>query len=271
MSKNLGKLYLSDVKKSLSRWGSWEPTTKYALGDIGLLINDNEFDIQGKYLELDSNQKLSIESELAADVIEAISYSSSEGTSLKFGVKAELDPNLPSTPKGKSEAKLEFDKEGAFYFVINNCCTYRIKNMHSLEQQVLDLYAKKVWDKNWVIVTQIMQAEKGSFYISQSKKSSMTFAIEGDLKTQVIDFGDASANFSLSSQTGKILILKDGTNFTPMFKLAKLKLNWFDGDKDSFSTIFGVDGVEEPIDLLTPEYLQEYPEIREKLKLKEFI
>ena len=261
----LAELYTSDIKKSLDKWSPWQPNEKYSLGDIGICHGDR-FEKLTSFKDLPI--KADFESEIAVEKTKLYSYMSKEGTSFSFGANASVNPNVPATSLS-AKAELEFSKAGSFYFVVRDYYEERVKDLYILKNCILQLYGSYIWEKEWAIITQIMHAENGTFFISESKNSKMTFSVKGNVKGSVLDFGDANAGISLEHQTGKILKIEDSPNITPTFKLARIQSRPF--KDDIVTTMLGLEGDVDPIDFITPEAIRKYPGIKERLVLEEFI
>ena len=126
-------IYSKGIKKKLKNyWAAWLPTTKYELGDIGVL--------NGYYFEkVGSLASLKIPFVTAADNSPSpIEFVSESGVSITIKLAGEMNEAFASVPQGRAGLKIDFGSQGAF---IMQCpATYEpaISDPIALQREIID-------------------------------------------------------------------------------------------------------------------------------------
>ncbi len=253
------ELYVNGIKKKLKHyWAAWLPSTRFSLGDVGIL--------KGNFFHgISSLKNVGIEFKEDRDKEPSpIDYVSESGVSVHFKMTGETNDFLPTIPQAKSGIGIEFSKQGAF--VVQAAETYEqtIKDLLHLQDQIIPAFMKGDWDKNWAVIIKIIEAPVASFLISNSSESKIEFSAEADLSSGLAELGKASAKFAIHSQKGDVLKILGAKGVSPLFMLAQIKSNFL--GSPSFSTK-SFTGTNQPIDFITPKNACENKEIADSLTL----
>jgi hypothetical protein len=198
------QVYVNGIKKQLNNYyGAWLPSTRFELGDVGL-VKDNLFN---KVTSLE-NLGISFKESRASDSTK-IEYVSESGVSRVIKAAGQLNPNLPNIPEGQAGIGIEFSKEGAFIIQAEESYEPFIEDLVKLEKDISQVYQEGNWKSRWVV-------------ISNTSQSKIELSAEGDVALQGISLGNTQAKFAVRAETGNVLKFIDAENITPFFKLLQI-------------------------------------------------
>ena len=239
-------LYINGIKEKLKNyWAPWLPSSKYSLGDVGILEGN-------LFKKLSSLKDLSISfDESQSNELGLIDYVSESGVEVSFEASGQVNTNVANIPEAKASINIRFTSMGAFVVQIPKTNEVSIDNLLSLQGSIISAFKSGLWDKNWVVITKIINAPFATFLISNSSKSNVEFEIEGDLNHGLAELGNAQAQLSLRSQTGDILKIIGAKDVTPFFQLSKLRFPI--GRFPMLREAKGFKGEIDPMHYVTPE------------------
>jgi endonuclease G len=232
--------YTSDLKKKFGYYATWNPGLTLKLGDIGI-IKSNVFRKIGEL------QKLGIEFSVELDTTPTDLKYSSKG-SVSLTTKLSGAATMPGSSLGQLDAGIlvEFTKENAILFQANNTLTHLINDTIHLGEAVLELFKAGKWDKNWVVITELVVAPSATILISNASGAKIELKANAQVNAPALDI--ANAKLQLSTQFSRAMeteiISKEG--LTPLFNVMGIKTSLF--SSPDFKAM-GITG----IDLLTPE------------------
>jgi len=213
--------YTDEMKKKFGYYATWNPGVPLKLGDIGTL-NDNVF------TRLSNLSDRGIEFEIREDLTKTPLEHSSEGS---VSVTTKLSGTV--APQGSVLTNLdagiivEFSKENSTLFKANNTTSPSIKDAIKLEEQVLDLYRKGKWNKNWAIVTELVEAENATVIISNNSNSKIELKANANIDAPTFDIADAEFKFSTQFSNGLETKIISAEGLTPLFKVMGMKTRIF--------------------------------------------
>jgi hypothetical protein len=141
---------------------------------------------------------------------------------------------------------VEFSKENSTLFKANNTTSPSIKDIIKLGEQVLKLYREGKWNKNWVIVTDLVEAENATVIISNNSNSKIELKANANIDAPTLDIADAEFKFSTQFSRGLETKIISAEGLTPLFKVMGIKTRIF------LPPIFKTQKVM-AFDLVTPE------------------
>ena len=259
------EVYVNGVKKELNNYyGAWLPSTRYELGDVGLLKN-NLFDRVTSLKNLGISFTPSRDSDSTK-----IDYVSESSVSRVIKAAGQLNPNLPNIPEGQAGIGIEFSKEGAFIIQAEECYELFIEDLVKLEKDILQVYQEGNWKSRWVVITQLMSTPNATILISNSSQSKIELSAEGDVTLQGVSLGNAQAKFAVRAEIGKVLKFIDAKNVTPFFKLLQIAARpWPVFNILNFRPTFSRSEPLNPINFITPKLAQDNPGIADSIYLEE--
>ncbi len=211
------KIYTKEMYQQFRYLAAWLPGTPFTLGDIGVL-KGKEFTKIGNLEEHGINFEIEID-KTPAD----LEYASKGGVSIITKLSGAVSPEGSSLSNIDAGISANFSKENSILFKANNTTTPSIKNQIKLGEEVLELYKKGKWNKDWAIITELVESESASILISSSKEAKIDLKVAGDIGSKQLDIADAELNFQLSFSkdlSTKIIAQK---GLTPLFKVSKIR------------------------------------------------
>jgi hypothetical protein len=259
---NPAELYVNGVRKKMQLYyAAWLPNEVLCLGDVGTLEKGTFFrhktslDILGI--------KFSIREDPSPTPFD---MQSEKGVQLANKLAGEVNLKAPSIPQAKAGVAIDFSAKGAF--VIRAPLTYEpvIEDIATLETQILDLYKKGRWNKEWVVMAKLVSAPSATILISRSSEGKIELSAEAQLAAGTgVQLGEANLKLNVSFVSGDIINMKDAQNVTPFFQLIGLKRRWFQEDKVKSHRVDGLSG--DPLDEITPAMVSENEKVAKSLYL----
>lgn len=209
--------YTNEMKRKFGYYATWNPGVPLKLGDIGTL-NNNVFN------RLSNLSEREIEFEIRPDETKTPLEHNSEGS---VSVTTKLSGTV--APQGSVLTNLdagiivEFSKENSTLFKANNTTSPSIKDKINLGEQVLKLYKEGKWNKNWVIVTELVEAENATVIISNNSNSKIELKANANIDAPTFDIADAEFKFSTQFSKGLETKIISAEGLTPLFKVMGMK------------------------------------------------
>jgi len=217
--KPVNKQYIREIKKRYGGYhATWAPGVPLQVGDIG------DFDKDGAFQRLANLSDLKIAFEIRTDnTNNQLDYTSQNKVDVITKLSGQIVPNsvLKDIDAGVIVA---FKKGSSVLFKAKNVRYDSIKNIIQVENEVIKLYGKNNWKKEWCIITELAIAESATIIISNSSSSKIELKANVGIGTANINIADASLDFSIQSakDLSTTIIAQEG--LTPLFKVRKLKL-----------------------------------------------
>ena len=199
------------------QFANWPVSKPRELGDYGVLEN-GVFRRYGNVLK-DFDIKAIISNDNNDAVIE---YHSSESVDVKFLVKGDLS----STGVKLANAGLEisFHDENAFYFKAAKGLWKHFESPAKLGNEIMDIYEKNEnkWKRNWVVITDLLEAKATTVIASKGSKASIVLEAEGG-EVPSIDLLNASAKIAVRSENNIGLKVISESGMIPLIGLMKIQ------------------------------------------------
>jgi hypothetical protein len=191
---------------------NWPPTTLIQLGDYGRVLTDGTFQRLGNLADL------GILLQAATDPGKAeIAFSTAGHVALKPQVAA--TGQVPQGPQAGTQATIKFTSRQAVFLKASGVRGIHLANYAQVGQQLIQRLARQKWRQDYVVVTKVYQAERGTLAIANTKRAGGeidfqvqgTAAIEGVADLLAADIGltiQHSRNVSFAShfETGSLLL-----------------------------------------------------------------
>jgi len=231
------KQYLNEINKRFQYRATWEPGKTLRIGDVGILE-------KGIFSLRSSLEQEGIPLQVRLDESEGSMKYTSEGA-VDITTKVAGQASMPQSQLVKGDAGfiVQFKKQDAVVFTINGSKTHQLENTGQIEKEVLKRYLENKWPKNWVIVTELVEAKEATILISTSKDSKIELKANADISpTSDLNIADAEFNFSVASRRGLSteIIAKEG--ITPLYRVSGIRKPLLGdpslGSKELFGDVF---------------------------------
>ncbi|TFF37219.1 hypothetical protein [Mucilaginibacter psychrotolerans] len=232
--------YTDELKKNFGFIATWLPGTPFLLGDIGIL-NDNVFtrvaSLEDFHIQFDIRED---------DTADDLDYSSKGSVSVTTKFSGKASPQGSVLGDADAGFIVEFGHENAVLFKAKQTRTNLIKDTIKLGESVLQLYRDGKWNKNWVIITELVKAESATILISNSVNGKIELKASANIDAAKLDIADAKFEFASVFSKGMDTQIVSSQGLTPLFKVKGIKTRIF------LPPIFKQRGLS-TLDLFTPE------------------
>jgi len=221
---NATRNFLREIFKKTAKYrATWLPTKTLRIGDIGILEGD-VFTHRGSLVQL------GIQMQVRTDVNEAESWdlSSENGIEIKFKAEGQVDAGTPALGELDAGFHIDFKKENSFVFKMKGYKTYMIENLMMISEEVLELYAAGEWEKEWVIINELVEAQSATILLSSEGGVSVGVKASGNANVGNLDLADGGLELG-SDTSGKLAVSIVGRpGVTPLYRAVGIKKKWFD-------------------------------------------
>jgi hypothetical protein len=216
-----GELYVKGVRKKLHHYyAAWLPNEELSLGDVGIL-DKGIFFRRKKSLAL-----LGISFTVRKDPHPTpFDLQSDKGVQITSKAAYQSTVQTPNIPVEKAGVAVDFSAKEAFVVKAPETYEPTIEDIDTVQTQIVDLYKKRKWRRQWVVIVKIVNAPIATILVSKSSQGKIELAAEGQFPAgSTVQLGQANLQFSVSFSSGDILALRNAQDVSPFFQLAGLKL-----------------------------------------------
>lgn len=240
------KKYARELRDAFGYWANWLPGTPLALGDVGLLKGN-------VFTRISNLQELGIAFDVQQDPTKSeIEYSSEGAISITTKASGTVAPQGSALGEVDAGITVKFSKENAVYIKANGTSSPSIIDQISLGKTLIEHYKQGKWDMNWVVVTEVMNAESATVLISSSSDSKIEVKAKGKVEAAKLDIADAGLGFELMfSKDLSTRIITQA--LVPLFRAAKIKRKFWIVGPPIIKSMATEMHHESRIDLMTPE------------------
>ena len=209
--------YTTELYNQFRYYAAWLPGTPFRLGDVGIL--------QGKeFIRKTNLSDLGIPFDILEDTTRAtISHTSSGSVSI-VAKAAGTAPALGSTlTQAKAGISVSFTKENSVLVKALGTLNHSIKDQVALGKEILTRYDAKQWDKDFLVITELVVADSSTILISSSSESKIELSAEADVSIAQLDLAGTEVKLgtTISKDLSTEIIAEKG--LTPLFKLSKIQ------------------------------------------------
>ncbi len=169
--------YMEEMHQRFGYLATWLPNTPVRLGDIGILRRD-----RFEYVTTLADLNIQYTSTSASQAVD-LEYTSSGSVELEFSSAASGDTGAGHYG---GSVHLRFLRENAVLFAASCCAPVQLSNTHEVGKAVLEKYQAGTWDRNWTVVTEVIDAGASTILISEQASGELTLvanaALDGTLK-----------------------------------------------------------------------------------------
>jgi hypothetical protein len=217
MAKSPFRHYLKDINKSSGYRATWEPGKLLKIGQIGKIDPKGFFVVYSSLIDEGFSPKVQSD-----DKSDTLDYSS-KGT---FEITAKVAGEVSSsTNLQKSDAgfDIKLNSEKSILFQIAGYTTEHIVNIGDMKKMILEKYRQGNWEKDLVVITELVVAKSSTIIISTTKGTQLTLKANADVGNKKLAITDASLNLGLVKETGSSMKFVATSGLTPLFRVMGLK------------------------------------------------
>lgn len=215
---SIATIFCKEVRHNFKKYfGNWEPTEIIKLGDIGVIEND-------MFIHLGNISTMGLTS-LPIEIQNGVgnkTFSTKDSVSVKLKAKATV-----AGINTNAGVEIAFSMGNSLFINAIDCSVERFSDKISLGNKILDLYKiEKKWNKNWVVITDIITSKNTTIAISETANSNIVLEATSSAISQ-IDLMDASLSLAVASNNQVGYCAESRVNITPFFSICGIKDTWF--------------------------------------------
>lgn len=204
MADTAVEAFSKGIRKQFDRNPVWLPGTEMRIGDIGT-IKDGEWQLKTSLAELETP----ITFKVRKDKVKTKSIVVDSGTGVEATVNVTADADvlpLKGVASGNAGIGLSFSSAGQFSLRVYGVLTDVMENVARLESEMLNRFlgpdgGDLSWDRDWVVVTEVMTADRGVVAVSSKAGAEMTIDLGVDLGAANVRLGEVTADASVGYQS----------------------------------------------------------------------
>lgn len=220
--KNLPKFYLDYIQKNFGIYhGTWLPSYNLSLGDIisigddGGILRQSTLERQGISFEIrEGESPFNTDNEMNADV----------------DITPALQASTPAIGNVITYAEVGFDvhfnRDNSVVFKLSGPRLYSIDFLAELAPVILEKYREGSWQKEWMIVTELIKADSGTIIIAASAGTSISLRLQASVNAGPIEITNPLLTFDSSANT-EITGTYIMSNITPLYRCMGIKTSLF--------------------------------------------
>lgn len=98
-----------------------------------------------------------------------------------------------------------------------------------MARKIVQLWKDGLWDKDFLIVSEVLEAETATIIVSSEADSKIELKASGDIGTKVMDIADASLDLGMTRHKNIGVKIIAESNITPLYQVVGLKRKLFGG------------------------------------------
>jgi hypothetical protein len=224
----VAKRYTDEIRSKHNYLATWYPSIMLSLGDIGTFNKERIFVPIGEI----ARHGLQINPVLSPASTD-FSYHSAHDFDCHVKLATKSDLLAPHIPLDAAGIGMRFRSEGAMFFQLGDVTHERIQDQIALARKMLALANNQEWDKDWVVVTEVMHARKFVILVSESSEGSAELTAEADVSALGLSALTAEGKVFLkhSHALNTKITSTAARELTPLFRAVRIKRRWFVGPR----------------------------------------
>ncbi|MDX3611292.1 hypothetical protein [Streptomyces europaeiscabiei] len=186
--------FWNEVRGPKNRLPVWLPGTPMELGDVG------RFTTSG-WTKFTTLADLNVQFTAAPEGTEGdFEYASSDGVRRDRALSpVKADAGVASA---RGDVTYRFEREGAFVMRATAATVHRMDRLLDVEEAVLELYRRKKWRRDWVLVTEVVVSGPSLVLVSAGGQAEVTVRVKGSTTALPgVASASAAAHFEVEERT----------------------------------------------------------------------
>jgi hypothetical protein len=231
---SIAQRYTSEITKRYDYLATWYPGTEIGPGTVGRFLKDRLFNPESTL------EKLGI----SVTMLEGRSnteWSHQSATGFEYGIKLQGEASVlaPNIPINEAGIGMRFSGSGATFFQLAGVTVHRIEDQISLAREMACRAKAKQWERDWIVVTEVLRAKRAVILVCQSNHGSAEFSLGADVGVAGLKALTANANVSFTHDE-ELATKVFGDRLTPLFRAVRLRRKFFVGPRE-VAPAFAVD------------------------------
>jgi hypothetical protein len=205
------KLYQREMHERLGFFANWLPADPIDVGDVGRLE-------AGRFRRTSSLAEFGIETTAeSGGGDQPVEYTSSNGTQVELGGGA------GAAGLAKAEVRVSFSRTSAFVFHASKLRLLRLSNPAAVARDVVVAYDEGRWEKDWLIVESLHEAEIATILVSQDSASELVLSADVSELLASFSLADPNIDFSVTSSRGQVVKIIQAEGVHPLYSCMRVR------------------------------------------------
>lgn len=219
---NPSKFYLTHIHQQSGGYrATWNPGKPLEIGAIGKL----EKGVFNQYATLaDKGIPMNVKTSISSLNMDYTSHDS-------VAINTKLSGKAPVAGSALTDldAGFSFDFKGdkSIVFQTGGYKTAVIANLEEIEQKILAAYEDGSWDKDSVIITELITADTATIIISTSSNNTLELKATANVGTPALKLADASLGLTIAQEKGSSMKFLAEAGLTPLYKVMGVRDPWW--------------------------------------------
>ncbi|MFZ2899833.1 MAG: hypothetical protein WA004_14490 [Saprospiraceae bacterium] len=218
------ELYLKQIQEQFRYRPIWPPGKPLEVGVIGKIPRG----IFTNYttIEKELGVKPEIQSTYKKD--DVLEFETSGSVQTTFKAKGQgTPPNAQYLGEADAGVVIEFNSGDAVVFKLKGYHTHQIMNLAEIQEAVVAKYKAKKWDKEYVLITEVIEADGATILISKNAGAKVELAANADIGGKELNIADASLGWDLKSERSMATKVIAQSSITPLYLAMSVRKSWF--------------------------------------------
>jgi len=218
------EIYLKQIQEQFRYRPIWPPGKPLEIGVIGKVPRG----IFTNYttIEKELGVKPEVKSTYKKDDVLEFETSGSVTTTIKAKGDA-TPPNAQYLGQADAGIVMEFTSGDAVVFKLKGYHTHQIVNLAEIQEAVVARYKAKKWDKEYIIVTEVIEADGATILISKSAGAKVELAANAVIGPAELNIANASLGWELKSERSMATKVIAQSSITPLYIAMSVRKSWF--------------------------------------------
>jgi hypothetical protein len=205
-------VYTREIRESLRYSATWPPLKEVRLGDVGLLHRH-------EYTLVTTAEKLGISFETRTSRAQGMfEHLTADRVRIKPHAKAQAPAAIAPAVDVGAAVDVVFATAGAVLFRTSDDCTVtEIEDRVAVGKNVLELRGRGEWEHDWVVVTEVVHADRTTVLIASGDDASATIAAKAKIGVGPAALVDAGAGLEVVDYENVTTRILARTGLTPLF------------------------------------------------------
>jgi hypothetical protein len=212
------KFYLRHMNSKTGYRATWDPGKPLTIGSVGRLDNSGIFSV------FTTLEKEGIPVELRVDDTTAdLDYTSSESVT----ITTKLSGKVPVAGSFLTEAdagfNIEFKSDRSVVFQSQGNQTDQLTNLAEIKKMILQKYKEANWDKDWLVVTELVRAKSATIIIANSSNATLDLKANANMGAPSLKLTDLSLELMVAKEKGSTLKYIAQEGLTPLYRVMGIR------------------------------------------------
>jgi hypothetical protein len=216
--------YTKNIYSELGYRGTWLPGTSVTLGDVGIIR-------KGVLQPETSLKQLQIDFQVHGDAVPdgSFDYQSKKAVNILFKAAGDLNRQFKALAQADAGALVTFFQENAVLMQLRGVRVDRIADKKALKNSLLDAVVaaddQSRWDRDWIVVTDVVTAESATILIAGGSSSSLELKASANIAPASLADANAGLSSAAESQVSTKIIAEKG--LTPLYRGFRVRRNFW--------------------------------------------